>query len=67
VDASRLWVSLKDGREISVPLAWFDWLASADEAARQDFRILEGGSGIWWETIDEGLSVPGLFGLSESP
>jgi hypothetical protein len=21
-----------------VPLAWFDWLASADEAARQDFR-----------------------------
>jgi hypothetical protein len=57
---------LKDGREIAVPVAWFEWLASADEAKRQDFAILEDGAGIWWERLDDGISVPGLFGLSET-
>jgi hypothetical protein len=24
---------------------------------------VEGGEGIWWEQLDEGVSVPGLLGL----
>jgi hypothetical protein len=67
VDASRLRVILEDGREIVVPLAWFDWLALATEDERRDLRIVEGGAGIWWDHLDEGLSVPGLFGLPEYP
>jgi len=67
VDASRLRVTLDDGREIVVPLGWFDWLANATEDQRHDFRIVEGGAGIWWEQLEDGVSVPGLFGLPEYP
>jgi hypothetical protein len=65
VEVSGEWLSvvLRDGRRLSVPVAWFDWLAGANDTARADFEIIEGGQGIWWNTIDEGLSVPGLFGL----
>ena len=67
VDAGRLRVTLDDGREIVVPLGWFDWLASATEDQRHDFRIAEGGAGIWWAQLEDGVSVPGLFGLPEYP
>ena len=67
VDADRLWVSLQDGRDVSVPLEWFDWLASATEDQRHDMRIVEGGVGIWWEQLEDGVSVPWLFGLPEFP
>lgn len=67
VDASRLMVTLQDGREISVPLAWFDWLANATEGQRRDLRIIEGGAGIWWEQLEDAISVPGLLGHPEQP
>jgi hypothetical protein len=41
--------------------------ASATEAQRGDLAIIEGGAGIWWDQLDEGLSVPGLLGLPEWP
>lgn len=65
VEVSREWlrVDLRDGRRLSVPVDWFDWLARASDAERVDLEIIEDGQGIWWNTIDEGLSVPGLFGL----
>ena len=59
----RLRVTLRDGRELTVPLTWYPWLEGADAAARADVEIIEDGQGIWWNTIEEGLSVPGLFGL----
>jgi hypothetical protein len=62
-----LWVTLRDGRELSVPLTWFDWLANATATQRQDLQILEDGAGIWWEQLDDGVSVPGLLGLPEYP
>jgi hypothetical protein len=65
VDASSLRVTVEDGREIGVPLDWFQWLANASEDQRRDFRIIGGGAGIWWEELDDGLSVPRLFGLPE--
>lgn len=67
VDAGRLRVMLEDGREISVPTSWFGWLERAAERQRQDFRVIGGGAGIWWEQLDDGISVPGLFGLPEYP
>jgi hypothetical protein len=66
VDAEWLRVSLTDGRELAVPLDWFPWLASSPPRDRSDFGIIEGGQGIWWEPLDEGLSVPGLLGLPHS-
>jgi hypothetical protein len=62
--ADRLHVTLADGREIIVPIDWFDWLANATEEQRSELDLIEGGEGIWWEQLDEGVSVPGLLGLS---
>jgi hypothetical protein len=67
LDATRLWVSLEDGREVGAPLDWFAWLANATEDQRHEFRIVEGGAGIWWEQLEDGVSVPWLFGLPEYP
>jgi hypothetical protein len=59
----RLVVNLADGRELRVPLEWFGWLDDATPEQKQDVRLIEGGRGIWWESVDEGVSVPWLFGL----
>jgi hypothetical protein len=63
VEAERLRVTLTDGREISIPTAWYAWLHDASAAEQADVEIIEGGLGLWWNTIDDGLSVPGLLGL----
>jgi hypothetical protein len=67
VDADRLWVSLQDGRDVSVPMDWFEWLASATGDQRHDILIIEGGAGIWREQLEDGVSVPWLLGLPEYP
>lgn len=66
VVGDRLSITLRDGRELSVPIEWFSWLAGASEVDRANLRIVEGGLGLWWEHLDEGLSVPGLMGLPDS-
>jgi len=66
-DTTHLHVTIADGRVISVPLDWFDWLANATPAQRDDLKISEGGAGIWWEQLEDGLSVPALLGLPEYP
>jgi hypothetical protein len=63
VDEDSLTVVLADGRKLVVPLSWFGWLQGATEAQRSDLEIIEGGLGIWWEELDEGVSVPTLLGL----
>jgi hypothetical protein len=65
IDDDFLRVTVTDGREIRAPIAWFDWLANAADHDRRDFRLLGGGAGIWWDRLDEGISVPWLFGLPE--
>jgi hypothetical protein len=67
VESGQLRVKLTDGREINVPLDSFAWLADATEDQRHDLEIIEGGAGIWWEPLDDGLSVPSLLGLPEYP
>jgi hypothetical protein len=46
-----------------VPLSWFRWLDESTPEQQADLRIIEGGLGIWWEALDEGVSVPWLLGL----
>ena len=67
VDQARLRVLLKDGREISVPFEWFDFLHTATDAQRQDFRMDADGEGIHWDQLEDSISVPSLFGLPEEP
>lgn len=60
-DNERLVVGLSDGREVSVPLAWFPRLLDASPEQRAGWRLLGGGEGIHWEDLDEDLSVAGLL------
>ena len=47
-DADALSVRLKDGRTISVPLAWYPRLFHATAEQRRNWKIAGGGYGIHW-------------------
>lgn len=63
--SEHITVTLGDGRELSVPIGWFGWLARASERDRTEITLIEDGAGLWWPRLDEGLSVAGLLGASE--
>lgn len=63
VDDARLHIELADGRELSVPIEWFDWLANATDEQKQRITIIGGGIGLWWDELEDGISVPMLMGL----
>ena len=56
-------VQLVDGREISVPLAWFPRLMKATASQRKKWRLIGGGVGIHWMQIDEDISTESLLAL----
>ncbi|TGM10280.1 DUF2442 domain-containing protein [Leptospira selangorensis] len=60
-DEDNLWLSLYDGRTLSVPLAYFPRLRKASKDQLQKFEISGGGIGLHWDDIDEDISVPGLL------
>lgn len=61
VTDTALIVTLRDNREIRVPLAWFPRLAGASPEARAKWGPAAAGHGIHWPLIDEDLSVEGLL------
>jgi hypothetical protein len=63
----ELVVNLKDGRTISVPLAWFPRLLNATPTERSNWELLGEGEGIHWSDIDEDLSVAGLLRGTPAP
>jgi hypothetical protein len=62
-----LCVSLRDGRTISVPLAWYPRLFDATVQQRKNWRVAGGGYGIHWPDIDEDLSTEGLLRGAPAP
>ena len=60
-------VSLRDGRVLSVPLAWYPRLLNATPAQRTNWKIAGGGYGIHWPDIDEDLSTAGLLRGAPAP
>lgn len=58
---AELVVRLNDGRTLAVPLVWFPRLLNATTTQRADWRLIGGGEGIRWESLDEDLSVRGLL------
>jgi hypothetical protein len=60
-------VSLRDGRILSVPLAWYPRLLNATPAQRKNWKIAGGGYAIYWPDIDEDLSTEGLLRGAPAP
>ena len=63
-------VDLRDGRTITVPLAWYPRLLHGTVEERRHWRLIGRGVGIHWPDLDEDLSVEGLIlgrPSSESP
>jgi hypothetical protein len=67
VSRDTLSVSLRDGRTIIVPLAWYPRLLNATAAQRKNWRVAGGGYGIHWPDIDEDLSTEGLLRGAPAP
>jgi hypothetical protein len=60
---TMLRVVLADGREISSPLVWFPRLLNATPEERRNWRLIGGGIGIHWESVDEDISVESLLAV----
>ncbi len=54
-------VELRDGRVVSVPLAWYPRLAEGSPGERRRWELLGPGIGIHWPDLDEDISVEGLL------
>jgi hypothetical protein len=54
-------VVLEDGREMSIPLEWFERLRNASQSQLKNWRLIGKGEGIHWEDLDEDLLVENLF------
>jgi hypothetical protein len=58
-DDTHVFVTLADGRQISVPLWWYSYLERASTEDRKHIELEF--SGIWWPALDEGVSVKALL------
>ena len=60
-------VSLRDGRVITVPLAWYPRLLNATPEQLRNWKIASGGYGLHWPDLDEDLSTEGLLRGAPAP
>ena len=60
-DQYNMWISLSDGRQLSVPLEYFPRLLNAKLSQRENYVLSGNGTGIHWDEIDEDISVSGLL------
>jgi hypothetical protein len=60
-DEHFMYVLLRDGRELKVPLILFPRLFFATPAQRKAYELGEFGEDLHWEKLDEDISVPALF------
>lgn len=64
VNNDVLYVSLADGREISVPLTrveWLQWLRRAMPEQQAQWSLEPGGYAIYWDDLDDGVEVGHLL------
>jgi len=65
--SNSLSVTLRDGRVISVPLAWYPKLLHATPEQLSQWKIAGGGYGIHWPDLDQDLSTEGLLRGAPAP
>ena len=56
-----MWVLFTDGKQLSVPLAYFPRLEKASAEQRMNFKMSGGGYGIHWDELDEDIHVQSLL------
>ena len=61
VDADTLTVTLEDGRQLRVPLAWYPRLKAGNQSERENWELLGNGYAIAWADLDEHIGVEGLL------
>jgi hypothetical protein len=61
VTDEALFVELKDGRTVSVPIDWYPRLSHASDTERSNWQLIAGGVGIHWPDLDEDISVEALL------
>ena len=54
-------VHLNDGREITIPLAWYPRLLAGTKSERENYKLIGGGEGVHWPKLDEDILVEGLL------
>lgn len=59
-------VQMSDGRELRVQIADIDFLRRATRAQRARGIVDENGTVLWWPELEDGISVAGLLGVSET-
>jgi hypothetical protein len=65
-EGNQLYISLSDGREVSLPLDridWLAWLAKATPEQRASWSIEPGGFAVYWEELDDGVEVRHILAL----
>ena len=56
-----LTVEISDGRNISVPLAWYPRLQNGSQKERNNWRLTDSQEGIHWEDLDEDISLKNII------
>jgi hypothetical protein len=59
--ADRLEVTFSNGLRLEFPLSQFPRLKKGTTKQRSDWELICDGTGIHWESLDEDISVSGLF------
>ena len=65
-DKDNMWLSLSDGRQLSVPLDYLHRLHNATEQQRGNYELSDDGMGLHWDEIGEYINVPDLLKLQEA-
>ena len=60
-DETNLWIYFIDGRQLSIPKAYFPKLENASQNDLNNYELSGNGIGIHWDSLDEDLYVPNLL------
>jgi hypothetical protein len=60
-DPRMLTFTLRDGRIVNAPLAWFPRLQDGTRDERENWRLIGAGYGVHWPDLDEDVSVETLL------
>ena len=65
-EGDLLYITLSDGREVSLhinQIDWLKWLSEATPEQRAKWKIEPGGFAIYWEELDDGLEIEHVLSL----